>query len=199
MERNIARLLGIMITVGIAGASHRVQAQPPPPLVGYVSFDDAPAGTGIAKDRYRSQGIYLDCSPGHWLMLVETAGSGRSLAISPGGSGLYIGVQFVVPGSNVPGAVQRTDFFAVDSGSGGYRYDYFDMYGNSANWGTNHGNYHIGDGWYYTDGPVAHRFVLQVGDGRQVFLGEVRFSAIAGNNSLATVASTWSAVRLLYR
>jgi hypothetical protein len=178
-------------------------AQGAPPIVDSIQFDDTSAGMGVAKERYLARGILLGCTPGHWICAVQRGGSagdyGRSLAVSPGGEDLYISVEFVVPGTHIPGAVQATDITALDAGRIGYAYEYFDVHGGPANSGSNHGDYRIGEGWYYTNGPVAHRFVLHVGNGQQVFLDNVGFSRIANGGPLAVESVTWSAVRQFYR
>jgi hypothetical protein len=180
-----------------------VQGQAPA-IVGVVDFEDTPSGvlTGIAKDRYRHLGVVLGCSPGHWLHTVERDGPhgyfGRSLAVSPGGTDLYISVEFVVPGTMQPGAVQATDIQSLDAARRGYEYAYFDIHGRPANSGGNWGDYRMGEGWYYSNGPVAHRFVFHVGTGAGICLDNIRFSAIAGG-SVAVESTSWSAVRALYR
>jgi hypothetical protein len=181
----------------------QVCASQPPPIASQVDFDETDAGMGIAKDRYRDQGIILGCTPNHWLYTVERDGESghfrRSLTVSPGGNDLYISIEFVVPGTNIPGAVQATDIYALDASQVGYAYEYFDVHGLPANSGSNSGDYRMGEGWYYSNGPVAHRFVFHVGDGLHVFLDEIRFSQVAGSGPLDVQPTTWSALRLLYR
>ena len=84
-----------------------------PPLVGHVSFDDIPVGAGIAKNRYASQGVLLNCTPDHWLY---SAASG-TIRISPGGSGLWMSFEFIDAATGFPGTLQRTDLSVQFIGS----------------------------------------------------------------------------------
>jgi hypothetical protein len=157
----------------------------------------------VDSHHYRSQGIVLGCTPGHYLYAVERDGPagahGRSLAISTGGSEpLWISVTFLVPGTRWPGAVQCTDFQALDAQGRGYAWAYFDVRGGAANSGSNVRDYRIGEGWYYTGGPVAHRFVYTIGDGAGRYLDDIRFSAIAGG-PLPVAGATWTCVKAFYR
>lgn len=181
----------------------QVCASQPPPITSQVDFDETTVGVGIAKDLYRDQGIILGCSPDHWLYTIERDGPfgpfGRSLAVSPGGNDLYMSIEFVVPGTNIPGVVQATDIYALDASQVGYAYEYLDIHGAATFLGTNRRDYRMGEGWYYSNGPVAHRFVFHVGDGQHVFLDVIRFSQVAGSGPLGVQPTTWSALRLLYR
>lgn len=195
--------MGWKLAAWVAAASVAGAAWAAPPIVDTIDFEDVSAGMGIAKNRYLSRGILLGCTPGHWLCAVERDGSagyfGRSLAVLPAGDGLYISVEFVVPGTRIPGAVQATDIQALDANRVGYAYEYFDVHGLPANSGSNYGDYRMGEGWYYSYGPVAHRFVFHVGTGQQVFLDNVGFSIIANGGPLGVQPVTWSVVRQLYR
>jgi len=195
-------MVPIVIALGLLAIWIAPAPAEPPPMVGQVDFEDTPTGveTHIAEDWYRSQGLLLGCTPGHWLHTVERRDKfyGRSLAVSPGGENLFISVEFVVPGTSRPGAVQATDILALDAARRGYDYEYFDIYGSPANSGHNQGDYRMGEGWSYTDGPVAHRFVFHLGTGEGIYLDNIRFSVIAAATT-GVEPATWGAVRALYR
>jgi hypothetical protein len=171
----ICIIIVIVIIVSICVSSF---GQELPPLVGCVDFNDTSVGMIIDSNRYISQGILLHCSEGQYLYTVERDGPqgtyGRCLTVSGGG---YIDVVFVVPGTDIQGIVQRTDIQVLDSDRHGYNYYYYDKYDCYANYGSNYGDYNIGDGWFYTDGPVAHTFKLEM-NSNDIYLDNIKYSKI---------------------
>ena len=120
-----------------------------PSLVNTVDFNDLPSGvqTVIEFDRYRSEGILLFCDPGQYLYAVERGGPGnpfgRSLAVSGNSS---VTIEFVIPGTNISGAVQRSEIQALDQFRLGYQYTYYDINGGGGGLSGNNRDYIMG-GW----------------------------------------------------
>ncbi len=195
MTKTTLTLLAALLTFTAAAALAQ------PDWVDWVDFEDTPPGEGFVIDphRYLSQGVVLGCPPGHHLYTVERDGPGgfygRSVAVSRDHDDpIPVTVQIYAPGTLYPSCVQRMTVQVLDAAGHLWEWAYTDYYGNPLVSGSNIGDADIGEGFWYSNGPIAHQFEVWLWPG--MYIDDIGFSELS--EPIANESMSWGEIKALY-